>query len=88
VTANERARPLTDVPNRVRYRGGRSVVGRNGEPMAVLAPAGPEAPPAPPTLRELVARRGDLALPGEGYAADLEAAQAGRTAPEPPAWPC
>jgi prevent-host-death family protein len=78
VTAIERARRLTDVLDRVRCRGGRLVVGRNGEPVAVLAPAGPAAPPAPPTLRELVARLDDLALPGEGYAADLEAA--------PPAW--
>jgi prevent-host-death family protein len=88
VTATELARRLSDVLNRVRYRGERFVVERNGEPVAVLAPAGPEAPPAPPTLRELVARLGDLALPGDGYAADLEAAQAaGQTAPEPPAWP-
>jgi prevent-host-death family protein len=88
VTATELARRLSDVLNRVRYRGERFVVERNGEPVAVLAPARPAAPPAPPTLRELVARLGDLALPGDGYAADLEAAQlAGQTAPEPPAWP-
>ena len=88
VTATELARRLSDVLNRVRYRGERFVVERNGEPVAVLAPPEPEAPPAPPTLRELVARLGALALPGEGYAADLEAAQAaGRPAPEPPAWP-
>jgi antitoxin (DNA-binding transcriptional repressor) of toxin-antitoxin stability system len=81
------ARRLSDVLNRVRYRGERFIVERNGEPVAVLAPPGTEAPPALP-LRELAARLGGLALPGEGYAADLEAAQAaGRSAPEPPAWP-
>ena len=88
VTAAELARRLSDVLNRVRYRGERFVVERNGEPVAVLAPPEPEAPPASPTLRELASHLGGLELPGKGYAADLEAAQAaGRPAPEPPAWP-
>jgi hypothetical protein len=55
--------------------------------VAVLSPPASGTPPASPTLRELAARLGGLWLPGEGYAADLEAAQAGRPAPEPPAWP-
>ena len=88
VTATELARRLSDVLNLVRYRGERFLVERDGGPVAVLAPLESEAPPAPPPLGELAARLGALALPGEGYAADLEAAQvAGRPAPEPPAWP-
>ena len=88
VTVADLVRRLSDVLDRVRHRGERFVVERNGEPVAVLAPPEPEAPPASPTLRELAARLGGLALPGEGYAAGLEAAQAaGRPAPEPPAWP-
>jgi prevent-host-death family protein len=78
LTAADLARRLSDILNRVRYRGERFVVERNGEPVAVLVPLGSEvAPPVAPTPREVVDRLGALELPGEGYAADLAATRAG-----------
>ena len=38
ITATELARNLSDILNRVRYRGERFIVERNGETVAVLAP--------------------------------------------------
>jgi prevent-host-death family protein len=40
ITATELARNLSDILNRVRYRGERFLVERNGETVAVLEPAG------------------------------------------------
>jgi prevent-host-death family protein len=88
LSATDLARRLSDILSRVRYRGERFVVERNGEPVAVLVPLGSEAaPPVAPTLREVVDRLGSLQLPGEGYAADLAATRAPSPTPEPPAWP-
>ncbi|MDO8635787.1 MAG: hypothetical protein Q7R34_06010, partial [Dehalococcoidia bacterium] len=49
------------------------LIERNGEPVATLSPA---APMAAISLGELLARLGDLSLPGEGFADDLEIIQA------------
>ena len=85
ITATELARRLSDVLNRVKYRGERFVVQRNGEPVATIAP--PSDKPGA-TGRELIARIGDLELPGDGFADDLEAIQAAQQRmPEPAAWP-
>jgi prevent-host-death family protein len=72
ITATELAKSFSDVLNRVRYRGERFLVERNGEPVATLAPVEPV--PAI-TLSQLVGRLGDVSLPGEGFADDLEAIQ-------------
>lgn len=68
------ARALSEVLNRVRD-GERFVVERDGERLAILTP-----PAAGPALgisgSELVARIGDLKMPGDGFADDIEAARA------------
>jgi prevent-host-death family protein len=83
ISATDLARNLSDVLNRVRYRGERFVVERNGDPVASLGPA--SAPGI--TVGELIARLGDLPLPGEGFADDLEAIQAAQPKAEFPEWP-
>jgi len=56
ITATELGKNLSDVLNRVRYRGERFTVARNGEPIAVLEPADV---PSRITLRDLAAQIGD-----------------------------
>jgi prevent-host-death family protein len=72
VTTRELSRNLSDVLNRVRYRGERFTVARNGGPIAVLGPADM---PSRVTLRELAAQIGDIPLPDAGFADDVEAMQ-------------
>jgi prevent-host-death family protein len=70
ITATELSKNLSDVLNRVRYRGERFTVARNGEPIAVLGPADV---PSRVTLRDLAAQIGDIPLPDAGFADDIEA---------------
>lgn len=84
ITATELARNLSDVLSRIRYRGERFVVERNGEPVASL---GPVTQPRGITLRELVARLGHLELPGEGFADDVEQFHLSQPPAEVPRWP-
>lgn len=84
ITATELAKRLSDVLNRVKYRGERFVVQRNGETIARIAP--PNDQPAI-TIRELIARVGDLPFPGDGFGDDVEAAQAAQELEEMPEWP-
>ena len=84
ITATELARNLSDILSRIRYRGESFVVERNGEPVASLGPIGA---PLGISARELIARLGDLALPGDGFADDLEAIQAAQPPAEAAAWP-
>ncbi len=83
ITATDLAKGLSDILNRVRYRGESFVVERNGEQVAVLAPAGPTCGI---TLREVARRLGDSPLPGDGFAEDLEAVQASQPRAEEPTW--
>ena len=85
ITATELARSLSDVLNRVRYKGERFVIVRNGEPVATLAPAGPTSPSKGFTLRELAALLKDNPMP-EGLADDLETIQASQPPLPPPPW--
>ena len=73
ITATELSKRLSDVLNRVMYRGERFVVQRNGEPVATIGPASGQPGI---TVRELIAQVGDLRMPGDGFADDLEAVQA------------
>lgn len=84
ITATELAKSLSDILNRVRYRGERFLIERNGEPVATLAPA---APAAGVTMRELLSRLADLPSPDDGFADDLEAIQSAQTKISPPLWP-
>lgn len=72
ITATELAKGLSDVLNRVRYRGERFLVERGGEPVALLEPT--EGVPGI-TLRGLVDRLRDIPLADEGFADDLEEIQ-------------
>lgn len=84
ITATQLAKNLSDVLNRIRYRGERFVVERNGEPVASL---GPVTSPRGITASELVALVGDLEMPGDGFADDLEAIQAAQPPAETSEWP-
>lgn len=53
ITATQLARSLSDVLNRVRYKGERCEIHRNGETVATLGPTA--QPPTGPTLREILA---------------------------------
>ena len=85
ITATELARSLSDILNRVRYRGESFIIERAGEPVAALIPPGPTRGC---TLDDLVARLGDLELPGEGFADDLEVIQSSQTIEGTVRWPC
>ena len=83
ITATQLAKSLSDVLNRVKYRGERFIIERNGEPIATLAPTAPRGV----TLNELIAVLGDWHPPGDGYADDLEWAQANQGKAVFPEWP-
>ena len=84
ITATQLAKSLSDVLNRVRYRGERFIVQRNGETIATIIPA-QDRPGT--TWAEFRARVGDLEMPGDGFADDLEAIQAAQGNAEMPEWP-
>ncbi len=84
ITATELGKSLSDVLNRVRYRGERFMVARNGEPIAMLGPAGAAQGI---TLRELAAQMGDVPLPDAGFGDDVNAMRQTLVGQEPPAWP-
>ena len=84
ITATDLARSLSDILNRVRYKGETFVIQRKGEPIATLTPI---APMPGVTLGELAEALGRLTMPGEGFADDLEAIQASQPKLEAPQWP-
>lgn len=84
ITATELSRRLSDVLNRVKYRGERFVVQRNGETIATITPVSP-SPGV--TLDDIIAKVGDFYAPGDGFADDLEAIQAEQPPAEFPEWP-
>lgn len=84
ITATELSRGLSDVLNRVTYKGERFIVLRNGETIATISPA--DEPPGI-TGSELIAEIGNLPFPGDGFADDLEAVQAEQGLAEFPEWP-
>ena len=85
ISATDLARSLSDVLNRVRYRGETFIIERNGEPVAALTPP---LPTPGCTLADLLARLGDLDLPGEGFADDLETIQSSQSTENAIRWPC
>ncbi len=74
---------LTDVLNRVRD-GEQFAIERDGDVVAVLMP--PQPKPGI-TGAELLARLGDLRLPGDGFADDLDAIQRSQPMMRPLEWP-
>jgi antitoxin (DNA-binding transcriptional repressor) of toxin-antitoxin stability system len=85
ITTTELTDNLTDILGRVRERGERFVIERDGQPVATLAPA---SVTAGITMRELAARMGDLPLPGESFADDLETIQRSQPPMGDPTWRC
>lgn len=83
ISAAELGKNLSDVLDRVRDRGERFTVARDGEPVAALVPA--DAPSI--TLRELASQMGDIPLPDDQFAEDIEAMRQALAPEEPPAWP-
>lgn len=81
ISENELSRHLLDILNRVKNRGERFVVERNGETIAMIAPVNEKTGT---TWEEFRERFADTALPGEGFADDLEAVQAGQGLAEMP----
>lgn len=69
ISATELARRLSDVLNRVRYRGERFVVERGGEPVAAIEPA---SSLAGITLKEFADLLRDAPRPDDAFADDLE----------------
>ena len=85
ISATQLARSLSDVLNRVRYKGEQFIIERNGEPVATLTPS---VPTPGCTLADLLARLGALDLPGEGFADDLETIQSSQPTENGIRWPC
>ena len=83
ITATNLAKSLSDILNRIQYRGERFIIERNGEPIATLAPT---SAPSRLTLRELADQLGDLCLPGDGFAEDLEGIQSSQPQAGVPEW--
>jgi prevent-host-death family protein len=84
ITATELSKRLSDVLNRVKYRGERFVVQKNGESVATIIPVG-DAPGI--TVKELIEKIGDLPPIGSGFADDLESAQRDQGLVEVREWP-
>lgn len=75
ITATELARRLSDVLNRVRYKGEEFLVERGGEPVASIAPVGPKSEL---TLAEFLQILNTGPRPDAGFVDDLERVQGGQ----------
>jgi antitoxin (DNA-binding transcriptional repressor) of toxin-antitoxin stability system len=80
VSATEVARNLSDLLNRVRYRGERFTVVRGGEDVAEI---GPPAGGGVVTLGELRRVLAALASPDDDFSTDLETIRAAQPPAEP-----
>lgn len=74
---------MSDILNRIQYRGESFDVERNGEPVATLGPSGPKLGV---TMRQVADRMRNVMLPGDGFADDLEAIQSSQAPVEIPEW--
>lgn len=83
ITATDLARSLSDVLNRVHYRGERFVVERNGERVAEIVPAAAEPGI---TLREFLSRLDDIPWPDSDYFKELAELRAAQPPLEIPEW--
>lgn len=83
VTATELARNLSDILNRVEYRGERVVVERNGKAIARLEPS---ESANQPTVRDFLETIERLPHLGPDFADALEEIIANQSKSEPPEW--
>ncbi len=84
ITSTVLTRSMSDILNRVYYKGERFLVKRGGKAVATLSPIQP-ARPIP--RAELIAKIGHLKLPGDGYADDLGKVQEEQPDEEEIRWP-
>lgn len=84
ITTAELERGLGDVLNRVRYQGEQFRIERDGEAVAVLAPAGA---PGHFMVGDFITLLERLPRPDDAFADDLAAIHAAQTAVEAPEWP-
>ncbi len=84
ITATELANSLSDILNRVHYCNERFLVERNGEPIATLTPPDPRRGVM---LHDALRALGEISFPGDGFADDVEAAQAAQSNAGFPEWP-
>lgn len=84
ITATQLARSLSDILNRVDYRGERFEIQRNGKTIATLAPSDPRAER---TLRDFVEYVMSQPTPDPDFADDLERVQAEQPPAEFHEWP-
>jgi len=84
ITSTQLARTLSDVLNRVIYKGERFVIERGGQAVANLNPPSPvRAVP----LHEFVEKMRGKRMPGQGFAEDLALVQKEQPREEMPDWP-
>lgn len=81
ITATELAKSLSEVLNRIRYRGERFVIQRNGEQVAALTPIGRTSTV---TLREFAELLEMAPMPDDAFADDVEAIQSSQRPPSIP----
>jgi hypothetical protein len=84
IAESDLAEQLHDVMHAVRAHGVRYRIVRDGQTVAVLQPP---APPLGITVHELIDRVGDLEMPGDGFADDLEHIHSSQQALTLPRWP-
>ncbi|MGH2558621.1 MAG: type II toxin-antitoxin system Phd/YefM family antitoxin [Thermomicrobiales bacterium] len=83
ITATKLARNLSDILNRVHYKGERFIVERNGQPVAEILPAQPKKIR---TLGDLIAIWDTLPKPDDDYWKELAEIQANQPLAEFPEW--
>ncbi|MBI4311690.1 MAG: type II toxin-antitoxin system prevent-host-death family antitoxin [Chloroflexi bacterium] len=84
ITATELARNLSDILNRVRYKGEKFIVVRNGEAVASIEPP---SPPKQITLGEFLELLKTFPKPDPEYWDELEQIQANQPKAQFPEWP-
>lgn len=83
ITAHELEANLLGILDRIHDKGEQFLIERDGAPVATLAPAKVSTV----TFQGLVASLGDLRLPGDGFADDLEMIQNSQSPATVPPWP-
>lgn len=84
ISSDELAKNLPDILERVRKHSERFAVKDGDEVIAIIQPG---QQPKGITISELIEKVGNLQMPGDGFADDLEAIRASLQYPKAPEWP-
>ncbi len=84
ISATHLAKSLSDILSRIRYRGERFVIERNGESVATMIPATPS--PGVPSA-QVLAQMAHIMMPCDGFADDVERIQQTQPMEELAEWP-